>query len=152
LRLELGTGPDSSDPGGVPVRPCTTPTCPVISPTPHGADHTIADRLNIHRPWLHARELRIPHRSLGEHLAFSSWAPCRPDTLLRQLEQNSGPELIAVVISLTVSYGNGNFVLLSTPEFSMLDGAAREELVKGIARQRNAHPIAITGRQCVWHI
>ena len=63
---------------------------PLVGDLAYGADHTIADRLNIHRPWLHARELKFTHPLSGEHLAFSSEYPADLTRSLRQLEQNSG--------------------------------------------------------------
>ena len=63
---------------------------PLVGDLTYGADHTIADRLNIHRPWLHARELKFTHPITGEHLAFSSEYPLDLTRSLNQLEQNSG--------------------------------------------------------------
>lgn len=63
---------------------------PLVGDLTYGADHTIADRLNIHRPWLHARELKFTHPISGEHLAFSSEYPADLTRSLDQLEQNSG--------------------------------------------------------------
>ena len=62
---------------------------PLVGDLTYGADHTIADRLNIHRPWLHARELKFTHPNTGEHLAFAIDYPEDLTRSLNQLEQNS---------------------------------------------------------------
>ncbi len=62
---------------------------PLVGDLTYGADHTIADRLNIHRPWLHARELKFTHPKTGEHLAFATEYPADLTRSLNQLEQNS---------------------------------------------------------------
>jgi 23S rRNA pseudouridine1911/1915/1917 synthase len=62
---------------------------PLVGDLTYGADHTIADRLNIHRPWLHARELKFTHPKTGEHLAFAIDYPEDLTRSLNQLEQNS---------------------------------------------------------------
>ena len=62
---------------------------PLVGDLTYGADHTIADRLHIHRPWLHARELKFTHPITGEHLAFSCEYPEDLTRSLAQLEQNS---------------------------------------------------------------
>jgi len=49
----------------------------------YGADHTIADRLEITRPWLHARELSFRHPATGEQVSFFSEYPA---DLTRSLE------------------------------------------------------------------
>jgi len=49
----------------------------------YGADHTIADRLQISRPWLHARELKFTHPGTGAQVAFFSEYP---EDLTRSLE------------------------------------------------------------------
>jgi len=43
---------------------------PLVGDLTYGADHTIADKLDIHRPWLHARELKFIHPITGEMMAF----------------------------------------------------------------------------------
>jgi len=48
---------------------------PLVGDLTYGADHTIADRLQISRPWLHARELKFTHPSTGEEMAFFSDYP-----------------------------------------------------------------------------
>ncbi|MEJ0014754.1 MAG: RluA family pseudouridine synthase [Actinomycetota bacterium] len=62
---------------------------PLVGDLTYGADHTIADRLNIHRPWLHARELKLTHPITGEQLAFFSEYPPDLTRSLASLEQNS---------------------------------------------------------------
>ncbi|MEI6648231.1 MAG: RluA family pseudouridine synthase [Actinomycetes bacterium] len=56
---------------------------PLVGDLTYGADHTIAERLNITRPWLHARELRFRHPISGEPLAFFAEYP---EDLTRSLE------------------------------------------------------------------
>jgi 23S rRNA pseudouridine1911/1915/1917 synthase len=56
---------------------------PLVGDMTYGADHTIAERLQIVRPWLHARELKFIHPSSGSEIAFFSEYP--PD-LTRCLE------------------------------------------------------------------
>lgn len=48
---------------------------PLVGDLTYGADHTIAERLQIKRPWLHARELKFRHPITGEDLAFFSDYP-----------------------------------------------------------------------------
>lgn len=60
---------------------------PLVGDLTYGADHTIADRLNIHRPWLHARELKFTHPISGENMAFASEYPEDLTRSLAQLEQ-----------------------------------------------------------------
>lgn len=56
---------------------------PLVGDMTYGADHTIASRLELHRPWLHAKELRFNHPITGSPLAFS----CEyPTELTRTLE------------------------------------------------------------------
>ncbi len=62
---------------------------PLVGDLTYGADHTIADRLNIHRPWLHARMLSFSHPITGEHLSFAADYPEDLTRSLAQLEQNS---------------------------------------------------------------
>jgi 23S rRNA pseudouridine1911/1915/1917 synthase len=62
---------------------------PLVGDLTYGADHTIADRLNIHRPWLHARELKLTHPITGEHLAFLSEYPEDLTRSLAVLERNT---------------------------------------------------------------
>ena len=62
---------------------------PLVGDLTYGADHTIADRLNIHRPWLHARELKFKHPITGEQLAFATDYPEDLTRSLIALEQNS---------------------------------------------------------------
>jgi 23S rRNA pseudouridine1911/1915/1917 synthase len=44
---------------------------PLAGDMTYGADHTIATRLELTRPWLHAKELRFNHPITGSPLAFS---------------------------------------------------------------------------------
>lgn len=48
---------------------------PLVGDLTYGADHTIAERLQIKRPWLHARELKFRHPITGADLAFFSDYP-----------------------------------------------------------------------------
>ncbi len=45
---------------------------PLVGDMTYGADHTIATRLELARPWLHAKELRFNHPITGSPLAFTS--------------------------------------------------------------------------------
>jgi len=56
---------------------------PLVGDMTYGADHTIASRLELHRPWLHAKELRFNHPITGSPLAFSCDYPAE---LTRTLE------------------------------------------------------------------
>ena len=62
---------------------------PLVGDLTYGADHTIADRLNVHRPWLHARELKLIHPVSGESLAFLSEYPEDLTRSLALLERNT---------------------------------------------------------------
>ena len=62
---------------------------PLVGDLTYGADHTIADRLEIHRPWLHARKLSFTHPITGERLEFFSEYPADLTRSLAALEQNS---------------------------------------------------------------
>jgi 23S rRNA pseudouridine1911/1915/1917 synthase len=62
---------------------------PLVGDLTYGGDHTIADRLEIHRPWLHARELKLSHPITGEPLAFFSEYPLDLTRSLASLEQNT---------------------------------------------------------------
>ncbi len=48
---------------------------PLVGDMTYGADHTIASRLELARPWLHAKELRFSHPITGSPLAFTSDYP-----------------------------------------------------------------------------
>lgn len=48
---------------------------PLVGDLTYGADPTIANRLNVHRPWLHARKLSFLHPATGELLEFFSEYP-----------------------------------------------------------------------------
>jgi len=48
---------------------------PLVGDMTYGADHTIAERLNIARPWLHARTLSFRHPGSGETVSFHSDYP-----------------------------------------------------------------------------
>jgi len=56
---------------------------PLVGDMTYGADHTIATRLELKRPWLHAKELRFTHPITGSPLAFSCEYPAE---LTRSLE------------------------------------------------------------------
>jgi 23S rRNA pseudouridine1911/1915/1917 synthase len=48
---------------------------PLVGDVTYGADHTISDRLEIRRPWLHAKKLSFIHPSSGERVEFSTPYP-----------------------------------------------------------------------------
>lgn len=48
---------------------------PLAGDMTYGADHTIATRLELTRPWLHAKELRFSHPITGSPLEFSCEYP-----------------------------------------------------------------------------
>ena len=56
---------------------------PLVGDLIYGADHTIAERLNVDRPWLHACELSFTHPRTGVSLTFTSQYP---EDLTRSLE------------------------------------------------------------------
>ena len=56
---------------------------PLVGDMTYGADHTIAARLELKRPWLHAKELRFTHPVTGSPLSFSCDYPAE---LTRSLE------------------------------------------------------------------
>ena len=64
---------------------------PLVGDLTYGADHTIADRLEIHRPWLHARQLAFTHPITGAALEFFSEYPAdltRSLVILENQQQN----------------------------------------------------------------
>jgi 23S rRNA pseudouridine1911/1915/1917 synthase len=61
---------------------------PLVGDLTYGADHTIADRLEMNRPWLHARELSLKHPITGADLHFSSPYPADLTRTLSLLEAN----------------------------------------------------------------
>ncbi len=61
---------------------------PLVGDLTYGADHTISDRLDVHRPWLHARELSLAHPITGEALSFNSPYPQDLTRSLAFLEAN----------------------------------------------------------------
>lgn len=61
---------------------------PLVGDLTYGADHTIADRLEMTRPWLHARELSLKHPINGEMLHFTSPYPADLTRSLGTLEAN----------------------------------------------------------------
>jgi 23S rRNA pseudouridine1911/1915/1917 synthase len=63
---------------------------PLVGDITYGADHTIAERLEIRRPWLHARTLRFTHPVSGELMEFTTEYPEDLTRSLALLEQNSG--------------------------------------------------------------
>jgi len=48
---------------------------PLVGDVTYGADHTISDRLEIRRPWLHARKLSFLHPSTGKEVSFETPYP-----------------------------------------------------------------------------
>ncbi|MEN9324275.1 MAG: hypothetical protein RL414_29 [Actinomycetota bacterium] len=56
---------------------------PLVGDLTYGADHTIATRLQMTRPWLHAKELQFTHPVSGKLMAFSAPYPIE---LTRSLE------------------------------------------------------------------
>jgi len=61
---------------------------PLVGDLTYGADHTIADRLEMTRPWLHAKELSLTHPITGAALSFSSPYPADLTRTLSLLEAN----------------------------------------------------------------
>ena len=56
---------------------------PLVGDLTYGADHTISERLEISRPWLHARELKFRHPASGQNMEFFAEYPA---DLTRSLE------------------------------------------------------------------
>jgi 23S rRNA pseudouridine1911/1915/1917 synthase len=48
---------------------------PLVGDVTYGADHTISDRLEIRRPWLHARKLSFLHPATGKEVNFETPYP-----------------------------------------------------------------------------
>ena len=65
---------------------------PLVGDMTYGADHTIAERLEIVRPWLHARELKFIHPSYGSEIAFFSEYPQDLTRCLEILAKGQLPE------------------------------------------------------------
>jgi len=65
---------------------------PLVGDLTYGADHTIADRLQMNRPWLHARELTLTHPITGERLHFTTEYPADLRHSLALLESNQERE------------------------------------------------------------
>lgn len=65
---------------------------PLVGDLTYGADHTIADRLEMNRPWLHARELTVRHPITAESLHFTSPYPADLTRSLSLLEANQERE------------------------------------------------------------
>jgi len=61
---------------------------PLVGDLTYGADHTIADRLQMNRPWLHAKELALTHPISGAALHFSATYPADLTRSLSLLEAN----------------------------------------------------------------
>ena len=61
---------------------------PLVGDLTYGADHTIADRLQMNRPWLHARELSLTHPVSGAKLHLTSEYPADLRRALSLLEAN----------------------------------------------------------------
>ena len=57
---------------------------PLVGDLIYGADHTLATKLEINRPWLHACKLEFRHPRTGELLSFTSEYP---EDLTRTLEK-----------------------------------------------------------------
>jgi 23S rRNA pseudouridine1911/1915/1917 synthase len=62
---------------------------PLVGDLTYGADHTIAERLEMHRPWLQARQLAFTHPITGEYLSFESEYPSDLTRSLETLVRNS---------------------------------------------------------------
>ena len=62
---------------------------PLVGDLTYGADHTIAERLEMHRPWLHARQLAFTHPITGEYLSFECEYPSDLTRSLEPLARNS---------------------------------------------------------------
>jgi len=62
---------------------------PLVGDLTYGADHTIAERLEMHRPWLHARQLAFTHPITGECLSFECEYPSDLTRSLETLARNS---------------------------------------------------------------
>ena len=65
---------------------------PLVGDMTYGADHTIASRLEIARPWLHARELKFIHPASGSEIAFFSEYPQDLTRCLEILAKGQLPE------------------------------------------------------------
>lgn len=65
---------------------------PLVGDMTYGADHTIASRLEITRPWLHARELKFIHPASGSEIAFFSEYPQDLTRCLEILAKSQLPE------------------------------------------------------------
>ena len=66
---------------------------PLVGDLIYGADHTLATKLEIARPWLHACKLEFRHPRTGELLSFSSEYPAdltRTLEKLRHSERSKG--------------------------------------------------------------
>jgi len=62
---------------------------PLVGDLTYGADHTIAERLEMHRPWLHARQLAFTHPITGQYLSFNCEYPSDLTRSLATLARNS---------------------------------------------------------------
>ena len=62
---------------------------PLVGDLTYGADHTIAERLEMHRPWLHAGQLAFTHPITGEYLSFNCEYPSDLTRSLATLARNS---------------------------------------------------------------
>lgn len=64
---------------------------PLVGDVIYGADHTLAAKLDLTRPWLHACKLEFKHPRTGESLSFSSEYPAdltRSLDILRHSERS----------------------------------------------------------------
>ena len=63
---------------------------PLVGDITYGADHTLAHKLHMTRPWLHAKKLAFTHPRSGERLEFVTDYPAE---LERSLESLQGPKV-----------------------------------------------------------
>ena len=63
---------------------------PLVGDLIYGADHTLAKRLEINRPWLHAGRLEFKHPRTGKQLVFTSDYPADLTRTLEILRHSEG--------------------------------------------------------------
>ena len=63
---------------------------PLVGDLIYGADHTLAKRLEITRPWLHAGRLEFKHPRTGKQLVFTSDYPADLTRTLEILRHSEG--------------------------------------------------------------
>ena len=61
---------------------------PLVGDLTYGADPSIAQRLQISRPWLHAKELAFSHPATGERISFNAQYPADLTRSLSLLADN----------------------------------------------------------------